>query len=108
MSLLATRALKSWYGDFQALFGIDFDLETGEVVAIIGANGAGKSTFLRSLTGLNAVERDSVQFDGGAIGGLAPYDIVKLGIALVPRASAGYHRSGGWRSTSWAERGACA
>jgi branched-chain amino acid transport system ATP-binding protein len=84
MSLLATRALKSWYGDFQALFGIDFDLDTGEVVAIIGANGAGKSTFLRSLTGLNAVERDSVQFDGGAIGGLAPYDIVKLGIALVP------------------------
>jgi branched-chain amino acid transport system ATP-binding protein len=66
------------------LFGIDFDLDTGEVVAIIGANGAGKSTFLRSLTGLNAVERDSVRFDGRAIGGLAPYDIVKLGIALVP------------------------
>jgi branched-chain amino acid transport system ATP-binding protein len=84
VSLLATRALRSWYGDFQALFGIDFDLDSGEVVAIIGANGAGKSTFLRSLTGLNAVERDSVQFDGGAIGGLAPYDIVKRGIALVP------------------------
>ena len=84
MSLLATRALRSWYGDFQALFGIDFDLEAGEVIAIIGANGAGKSTFLRSLTGLNAVERDSVQFDGSAIGGLAPYDIVKRGIALVP------------------------
>jgi branched-chain amino acid transport system ATP-binding protein len=66
------------------LFGIDFDLEAGEVIAIIGANGAGKSTFLRSLTGLNAVERDSVQFDGSAIGGLAPYDIVKRGIALVP------------------------
>jgi branched-chain amino acid transport system ATP-binding protein len=84
VSLLATRALKSWYGDFQALFGIDFDLESGEVIAIIGANGAGKSTFLRSLTGLNAVERDSVRFDGRAIGGMAPYDIVKLGIALVP------------------------
>jgi len=84
VSLLATRALKSWYGDFQALFGIDFDLESGEVIAIIGANGAGKSTFLRSLTGLNAVEPDSVRFDGRAIGGLAPYDIVKLGIALVP------------------------
>ena len=84
MSLLATRALKTWYGDFQALFGIDFDLDAGEVIAIIGANGAGKSTFLRSLTGLNAVERDSVQFDGRAIGGMAPYDIVKLGIALVP------------------------
>ena len=84
MSLLATRALKSWYGDFQALFGIDFDLDGGEVIAIIGANGAGKSTFLRSLTGLNAVERESVQFEGKPIGGMAPYDIVKLGIALVP------------------------
>jgi len=84
VSLLSTRALKSWYGDFQALYGIDFDLEAGEVIAIIGANGAGKSTFLRSLTGLNAVERDSVRFDGRAIGGMAPYDIVKLGIALVP------------------------
>lgn len=84
MSLLATRDLKSWYGDFQALFGIDFDLEIGEVIAIIGANGAGKSTFLRSLTGLNAVERDAVRFDGRSIGGMAPYDIVKLGIALVP------------------------
>lgn len=84
MSLLATRALESWYGDFQALFGIDFDLEIGEVIAIIGANGAGKSTFLRSLTGLNAVAHDSVRFAGRAIGGMAPYDIVKLGIALVP------------------------
>ncbi len=48
MTLLATRGLTAFYGDFQALFGIDFELEEGEIAAVIGANGAGKSTFLRS------------------------------------------------------------
>jgi branched-chain amino acid transport system ATP-binding protein len=84
MSLLATRQLTSFYGDFQALFGIDFSLAPGEVVAIIGANGAGKSTFLRSLAGLNRAPRDAVWFDGHPIGGLPPAAIVKLGLALVP------------------------
>ncbi len=50
--LLETRALSAFYGDFQALFGIDFAIFENETVAIIGANGAGKSTFLRSLAGL--------------------------------------------------------
>ncbi len=84
MSLLEVRGLESWYEDFQALFGIDLDLSAGEVVAIIGANGAGKSTFLRSLTGLNAVDANAVMFEGRPIGGREPFDIVKLGIALVP------------------------
>src|SRR5579872_7510948 len=47
--LLATRALRAFYGDFQALFGIDLEVGAGETVAIIGANGAGKSTFLRVI-----------------------------------------------------------
>jgi branched-chain amino acid transport system ATP-binding protein len=84
VSLLEVRGLESWYGDFQALFGIDLDLGAGEVVAIIGANGAGKTTFLRSLTGLNPVARDAVKFESRAIGGMEPFDVVKLGIALVP------------------------
>ena len=84
MSLLEVRRLDAWYGDFQALFGIDLDLEAGEVVAIIGANGAGKTTFMRALTGLNAVAPEAVKLDGRPIGGLPPFDVVKLGIALVP------------------------
>ena len=82
--LLATRGLAAFYGDFQALYGIDVEIGKGEVVAIIGANGAGKSTFLRALTGLNRVAPAMVAFDGRPIGGCAPYDIVRLGIAMVP------------------------
>lgn len=84
MTLLSTHGLTAFYGDAQALFGIDFSLEPGEVVAIIGANGAGKSTFLKALTGLVKVPADSVRFDGHAIGGLAPGRIVRRGMAMVP------------------------
>jgi len=84
MTLLATRRLTAFYGDFQALFGIDFEVAAGDVVAIIGANGAGKSTLLRTLAGLNRAPREAVIFDGHPIGGLPPASIVKLGLALVP------------------------
>lgn len=84
MSLLQAQDLKAYYGDAQALFGIDFRLDAGEVVAIIGANGAGKSTFLKALTGLVKVPRDSVRFDGQAIGGQPPGQIVRAGLAMVP------------------------
>jgi branched-chain amino acid transport system ATP-binding protein len=84
MSLLVTRSLQAFYGDAQALFGIDLQLDAGEVVAVIGANGAGKSTFLKSLTGLVKVPRDAVHYDGRAIGGLPPGEIVKLGLTMVP------------------------
>lgn len=83
-TLLRTRRLASFYGDFQALFGIDFEIDAGEVVSIIGANGAGKSTFLRSLVGLNKAAATAIEFGGKPIGGLPPYEIVKQGIALVP------------------------
>ena len=84
MTLLATHALSARYGDAQALFGIDFRLEPGEVVAIIGANGAGKSTFMKALTGLVRAPREQVTFEDEPIGGLAPAEIVRRGIALVP------------------------
>lgn len=84
MSLLSTDALEAFYGDAQALFGIDFRLHPGEVVAIIGANGAGKSTFLKALTGLVKVPRDRVRFDGQPIGGRPPGAIVRAGLAMVP------------------------
>jgi branched-chain amino acid transport system ATP-binding protein len=84
VTLLATHALSARYGDAQALFGIDFRLEPGEVVAIIGANGAGKSTFMKALTGLVRAPREQVTFEDEPIGGLAPAEIVRRGIALVP------------------------
>jgi branched-chain amino acid transport system ATP-binding protein len=72
------------YGDFQALYGIDFRLEPGEVVALIGANGAGKSTFLKSVMGLLSVGRDMVELDGKPVGGRAPHLMVQSGVAIVP------------------------
>lgn len=82
--LLATRGLESFYGDFQALFGVDFEIAQGEIVAIIGANGAGKSTFLKTVAGLLKAKRDAVLFEGEAIGGLPAGRIVQRGVALVP------------------------
>jgi branched-chain amino acid transport system ATP-binding protein len=84
MSLLETRTLTAFYGEFQALYGIDTTLDSGETIAIIGANGAGKSTFLKAIAGLIAGLPDSVLLDGAPIGARTPAEIVKLGIALVP------------------------
>jgi branched-chain amino acid transport system ATP-binding protein len=83
-ALLSTRGVQAFYGDAQALFGIDFELARGELVAIIGANGAGKSTFLKCLVGLVKVPREAVRHRGEAIGGLPPGEIVRRGLALVP------------------------
>jgi branched-chain amino acid transport system ATP-binding protein len=83
-TLLETRQLTAHYGDFQALFGIDFEVRAGEVVALIGANGAGKSTFLKSVTGLLKAPANSVHLGGEVISGLAPGKIVAKGIAMVP------------------------
>jgi branched-chain amino acid transport system ATP-binding protein len=83
-ALLRTSGLKAFYDDAQALFGIDFELHEGEMVAIIGANGAGKSTFMKAVTGLVKARPDQLAFKGEKIGGLPPGEIVKRGIALVP------------------------
>jgi branched-chain amino acid transport system ATP-binding protein len=82
--MLETRDLTAFYGDFQALFGITFTLNEGETVAIIGANGAGKSTFLKAIAGLLPRPASAVRLDGRDIGALPAYEIVKFGIALMP------------------------
>jgi branched-chain amino acid transport system ATP-binding protein len=82
--LLETRNLNAFYGDFQALFDIDTQLGAGEIVAIIGANGAGKSTYLKSVAGLMAGQTDSIFVDGAPIGNLSAPAMVNLGVSLVP------------------------
>jgi len=83
-TLLRVSSLDAFYGDFQALFGIDFELERGEAVAVIGANGAGKSTFLKSLAGLVRNRRDAIHLAGREIGDSVAAKVVRLGLALVP------------------------
>jgi branched-chain amino acid transport system ATP-binding protein len=84
MTLLQTSNLSAFYGDFQALFDINVSVEQGETVAVIGANGAGKTTFLRAVAGALATAPDTVVFDGRPIGHMTPHEIVRLGIAMVP------------------------
>ncbi|HUZ75332.1 MAG TPA: ABC transporter ATP-binding protein [Stellaceae bacterium] len=84
MSLLVARGLRAFYGDFQALFDIDVTVAEGETVAIIGANGAGKTTFLRAVAGALPCQAAMVEFDGRPIGGLAAHEIVRRGVAMVP------------------------
>jgi len=84
MTLLQTRGLCAFYGDFQALFDIDVAVEEGDTVAVIGANGAGKTTFLRAVAGVLPCGADMVEFEGRPIGALSAHEIARLGIAMVP------------------------
>ena len=84
MSLLRTRGLRAFYGDFQALFDIDVTVGEGETVALIGANGAGKTTFLRAVAGVLPCRAEMVEFDGRPIGALTVHEIVRQGVAMVP------------------------
>jgi branched-chain amino acid transport system ATP-binding protein len=82
--LLELRALDAHYGDFQALFGISLTIPANTVVAIVGANGAGKSTVLKSIAGLMPGRREAIVFAGEEIGDLPAHEIAARGIALVP------------------------
>ncbi|MCB0207636.1 MAG: ATP-binding cassette domain-containing protein, partial [Anaerolineae bacterium] len=82
--ILAVTELDAFYGDFQALFAVSVAVEPGEVLAMIGANGAGKSTFLKAVAGVIPAKREAIRFRGESIGGLSADRILKRGIALVP------------------------
>jgi branched-chain amino acid transport system ATP-binding protein len=83
-SLLKFSDVELYYDHVYALKGVSVDLAQGETVALIGANGAGKSSILRAITGLRRIKRGTIIFDGKRIDGLTPSEIVRLGIAMVP------------------------
>ncbi|MER9289084.1 ABC transporter ATP-binding protein [Mesorhizobium sp. M0510] len=82
--LLSVENLEVNFGAVRALKGISLDVHAGEVVALVGANGAGKSTTLRTISGLSRPRGGKIIFDGKPIGGVAPSRIVTLGIAQSP------------------------
>ncbi len=84
MALLAIENLSVHYGAIQALHGVTIAVEPGEIVTLIGANGAGKSTTLRTVSGLCRCSSGKVVFDGQDLAGLAPHKILRLGLAQVP------------------------
>jgi len=82
--LLEVEDIETYYGSIQALKGITIDVHEGEIVTLIGANGAGKSTTLRSINGLNHPRRGTIAFQGRDITHDPPHEIVKRGIAQSP------------------------
>jgi branched-chain amino acid transport system ATP-binding protein len=84
MALLEIDDIRTYYGNIEALKGISIEVEEGEIVTLIGSNGAGKSTTLRSISGLTPPRQGTIRFDGEEIGETAPQDIVRKGISQSP------------------------
>jgi branched-chain amino acid transport system ATP-binding protein len=84
MALLDVSGIHTFYGNIEALKGISLTVEEGEVVTLIGSNGAGKSTTLRSISGLTPPREGSIKFEGTEIGEVPPQEIVERGISLSP------------------------
>ncbi len=84
MSLLYIKDLKVSYGGIEAIKGISLNVEKGEIVTLIGANGAGKSTTLRAISGLVPIREGTITYDGQVISGQSPQKIVSEGIGMVP------------------------
>jgi branched-chain amino acid transport system ATP-binding protein len=82
--LLELNDVHTFYGTIEAIKGISLEVHEGEIVTLIGANGAGKSTTLRSIQGINRPKRGSIRFNGTDIVGHPPHEIVRLGISQSP------------------------
>jgi len=82
--MLEVRDLRVHYGTVEAVKGVSFHLDAGEMISLIGANGAGKSTILRSLTGLVQTSAGTITFENISLVGLSPHQIIRMGIGHVP------------------------
>lgn len=84
MSLLSLQGVEASYGPAQALFGVDLEIDEGQVVALMGRNGMGKSTTIKTVCGMLAASAGRLQFDGHDLRRLPSHKIARLGIGLVP------------------------
>jgi branched-chain amino acid transport system ATP-binding protein len=82
--MLRVQGIETFYGEAQALFGVDLEVEHGEAVALLGRNGMGKTTTLRTICGLESARQGGVFFDGAKLTGMPAYRIARRGIGLVP------------------------
>ncbi len=82
--MLKLDAIHTSYGQSQILFGVSLDIEAGQVVTLMGRNGMGKTTTVHSIMGMTPPHGGDIQFEGRSIRGLAPYQVARLGIGLVP------------------------
>ena len=83
-ALLKFENVELYYDHVYALKGVSLDINEGETIALIGANGAGKSSILRAITGLQPVRQGQIHYQGARIDGTSPDEIVRMGIAMVP------------------------
>jgi branched-chain amino acid transport system ATP-binding protein len=84
--MLEIKGIDVFYGDVQVIWDVSFEVRSAEVVAMIGANGAGKSTVLKTISGLLRPKKGEIMFDGGAIHQVEPFRLIERGIAHVPEA----------------------
>lgn len=92
MSLLEVKNIEVRYGDFIALPNVSLNVEEGTIVSLIGANGAGKSTIMNTICGLNKPKSGDILFNGQSIAGLKPSKISKLGLSMAPEGSHCFER----------------
>ena len=81
--MLSVRNLQAWYGKSQVLRGVNMEVAKGEIVALLGRNGAGRSTTLKAIMG-GVVREGEIRFDGAEIGRLSPHKVARLGLGYVP------------------------
>lgn len=91
MSLLTVSCLTAFYGDSQALFDVNLEIRRGEVVALLGRNGMGKSTTIKAICGLLPVSGGAISFDGKDIRRLPSHEIARLGLGLAPENRRCFH-----------------
>jgi len=89
--LLQVRNIETYYGPIMAIKGVSLDVEQGDIVTILGANGAGKSTILKTISGVMDPEKGTIEFMGQRIDRIAPDKIVRLGISHVPEGREMFH-----------------